>query len=353
MSVQTLRAYTPAIEAYQKYCRSRDWADGVESVTATSLAEFLAHLEKGSDLKASTIGTYRSAVSSWARRGTLSDEPSLGSSTVVTMAMQGITNLRQQVETEARRQQRKDNPSLTPPMLAEIVGVAGGSRPRDVMMLAAAHVAVYGLLRPSEMLGQPSMREVRALKVEMITFWLDEAGTRRAPLLKRDKSPAAARASAEPLPHHFLLQLGPSKADQAGSNPPIVVAAPPAVRMLWLWLHMRVDLLSPGQSNPFVFVHPHNRVFMTEAELCAQLTRWGHVAGVLDPSCSFKGRSFRRGGAAHLMEIGASVPDMQAAGRWRSGAMPALYAGADAAQRRRMLISKSMAPAPAALGGRR
>lgn len=352
MQPGTLRAYGPALVQYCAYCRERGWSDQPDDVDGVRLAEWLASLAQDGALKSSTIGAYRSAVSSWAKRATLSDAPAAGSSTAVTLCMQGIINQHKPAEVADRQSVRDLNPPLTPPMLAAIVGVAPGSSPRAAMLLAAAHTAVYGLLRPSELLGQPKAREVRALRLGQIAFFQDADGLRRVAPLERGSSSALARASKEAIPHHFELRLGATKADQAGENAPIVVAAAPAVRALWMWIHMRCDLRPLGHMGPFIFLDPEGGVFLTEANLCRQLTVWGKQAGVIRLHQAFKGRSFRRGGAAQLMQSGASIPDMQAAGRWASAAMPSLYAGSDAIRQRRMLVSKSMAPTPAVRGDR-
>ena len=53
------------------------------------------------------------------------------------------------------------------------------------------------------------------------------------------------------------------------------------------------------------------------------ITRWGSAAGA-DGRVS--GHSLRAGGAQSLASAGASLAEMQAAGRWRSPAMPGRYA---------------------------
>ena len=61
-----------------------------------------------------------------------------------------------------------------------------------------------------------------------------------------------------------------------------------------------------------------------------QITYWAELAGVQG---FISGHSLRVGSAVSLAQAGASVVDMQVAGRWKSGQMPAHYAKAQLAER--------------------
>ena len=61
-----------------------------------------------------------------------------------------------------------------------------------------------------------------------------------------------------------------------------------------------------------------------------QITYWAELAGV---EGFISGHSLRVGSAVSLAQAGASVVDMQVAGRWKSSQMPAHYAKAELAER--------------------
>ena len=60
------------------------------------------------------------------------------------------------------------------------------------------------------------------------------------------------------------------------------------------------------------------------------IKRWAAEAGV---EGFISGHSLRVGSAVSLAQAGASVVDMQTAGRWKSPSMPAHYAKAELAER--------------------
>ena len=61
-----------------------------------------------------------------------------------------------------------------------------------------------------------------------------------------------------------------------------------------------------------------------------QIQYWAEMAGV---EGFISGHSLRVGSAVSLAQAGASVVDMQTAGRWKSSQMPAHYAKAQLAER--------------------
>jgi len=341
VSVGTLRAYGPAIKSYVEFCLVEGWSPYPADVDPISLAEWLAHLAESTTLKSSTIGVYRSAVSSWCRRGTLSDAPPVGASTAVSLVMQGIINSRRPAENAQRARDRESQAALTPAIYQRIVAATPCKPLSNIMILAAAAVGLYGMLRPVELLGSPQHRD-RALQLSDVVFYIDEDESRVAQL-----APSLEAALRGRTPHHFTLRLGATKADQLAANSPHPVAAEPAVAALWRWIHLRRDLCPPAGVDA-VFVMPCTWAHLATIALVERLQHWGRLAGCRD--FAFTGRSMRRGGAAALMQSGAPIPDIQAAGRWASAQMPLLYAGADAVRQRQLAISKAMAPAPPGAG---
>ena len=69
---------------------------------------------------------------------------------------------------------------------------------------------------------------------------------------------------------------------------------------------------------------------LTSRSARRQITYWAELAGV---EGFISGHSLRVGSAVSLAQAGASVVDMQVAGRWKSSTMPAHYAKAELAER--------------------
>ena len=78
-----------------------------------------------------------------------------------------------------------------------------------------------------------------------------------------------------------------------------------------------------GRSCPSV-------VGLTARSARRQIIYWSELAGV---EGFISGHSLRVGSAVSLAKAGASVVDMQVAGRWKSSQMPAHYAKAELAER--------------------
>ena len=118
------------------------------------------------------------------------------------------------------------------------------------------------------------------------------------------------------MPDHFTIALGPTKADQRGTNAPIAVAARPAVLALWVWMHKRRDLTPHPELEPQLFRVPGSPPLQLP-----------ELMEAIADACEYSGRppphlSGRRGGASELMAAGAARPIMHAAGRWSSRAVP-------------------------------
>lgn len=335
LSAATLRCYSPAVLDYQEWCRSNQLDDSVGGVNPVSVASWMGWLAIHRTIKASTIEAYSSAVCTWHKWGTLSDGLEIGRSTAVSLVRAGIKKAKKPEEKAAAAAAERPA-DVTPKVLAKIVAVAPGTSDHAVMCIAAASVALYGQLRPGELLGSRQHRD-RALRLSQVIFWRDADQLESAPVGRsvRDMGPT---------PHHFTIDLGVTKADQLADNEPYVVAADPAVEALWNWLHLRAERRTPSENifTEEITRKDGERVWspLAMAELLRQLTAWAAIARI--DHRNFKGKSFRRGGAAALMEAGAPADLQMAAGRWKVRRMPQLYAGPLPTKIRK---SKDMAPA--------
>lgn len=339
ISANTARTYAKAAERYQLFCAAQGWDPAPAAVTAVTAAEFIAALGQEGRLCSRTIGVYRSALSTWRLQSTLADGPNPLLSVAVERVIKGIVRERQPIEAEARSV-RLSTIDVTPALLDAlqpflVPSFPGGRSPHRLMRWAAANVATYALLRPSEALGSPQHPD-RALLASQITFFMSKGSDHVGAL-----GPVGVDPATLPLPDHFTIALGPTKADQQGLNPPIAVAARPAVLALWVWMHRRRDLALAKPSEPQLFCVPGFAALrlpeLTEAiaDACVASGR---------PRPHLSGRAFRRGGASGLMAGGAARPDMRRAGRWRSNAMPEVYASAEAKAERALEASRAMAP---------
>ena len=118
-----------------------------------------------------------------------------------------------------------------------------------------------------------------------------------------------------------------SKTDQEGEGV-LQFLGEPTVARVQAWL-----LGASLTEGPlFRAVHRSGRVQaerLTDRSLRRIVTRWGMAAGVKG---RVSGHSLRVGGAQSLASAGASLVEMQIAGRWRSPAMPGRYAQGQLAQ---------------------
>lgn len=188
------------------------------------------------------------------------------------------------------------------------------------MMLAAAAVGVYTILRPGELLGSRAHPE-RNPRVSSITFFVRASSNEVAPL-----------SSFALLPDRFTIALGVTKTDQAGVRAPKPCAAPYAVRALWEWMLLRRDR---GETRPELFCC--DNVPLRQSSLIREL-QCAHLAQ-LGSAVRFGGKSFRRGGTSALV-LTESTADVQAQGGWANPDMVAVYTTAEAAEQRRLAISR-------------
>ena len=304
-------------------------------MSAQSCAEWFAALGVAGAHRGSTLATYRSALSTWRSEELLSDAPNPLLSTAVTRVLKGA-------QRELRPQEEAQRAAAAPTLVlsaqdlhncGRFAGVGGGAQPRSLMLWAAANLGVYGLLRPNELLGSPAHPE-RVPTPAMVVFYAREDSEE-----VRALCPLGSVWGATPVPDRFTLALGPTKADQAGRNAPHGIAAAPAVRALWRWMHVRRAGGARTQEPLFSLA---GEAPLSLSALGAAITGWCQAAGI-EPA-RFTGKSLRRSGASLLTASGASLADLMAQGRWRSAEMPALYSDAGSKRARALRASRAMAP---------
>lgn len=287
-------------------------------------------------LHSGTIRTYRSALSTAFEEalGTGTnplDDPAIG------RIIAGI----KRAKLPSELAQRRDAPrklELTAELLAELAPHAGtDGSPQDVMRWAAACVGSYGMLRPNEFLGVAKKRS-NAVRVSEVAFFAQAGSAKRVGLC-----PPGAALEDYDVPDRFSLDLGATKADQFAQNPPLVIAAAPAVQAMWRWMHLRRDL--GGCPGP-VFAVPFGSGSLSCKELCEHLREWATVA-TGEPAPKVVGRTFRRGGTSSMVAGGASRDDIRRAGRWKSDGMVDTYSSAASKQARAILDSRALGAAAA------
>jgi hypothetical protein len=97
----------------------------------------------------------------------------------------------------------------------------------------------------------------------------------------------------------------------------------------------------PGEST--ININEMSRVlteWWTAADKVPLLPKHGGKA--------IKGRSFRRGGASAMVGGSAPLADTMVAGRWKTGAMPAVYADEDAKAAQALQPARALQPPEAA-----
>ena len=125
-----------------------------------------------------------------------------------------------------------------------------------------------------------------------------------------------------------VLHVRSSKTDQTGKGEALYICESTR-RVLRRWL--RRSGIERGALFRRVRYHQHlgkGRLSVVGAR--DAIKRWAHEAGVKG---FISGHSLRVGSAVSLARAGASVVDMQTAGRWGSPSMPAHYAKAELAER--------------------
>lgn len=299
-------------------------------------------LADSTTLTSATIRVYRSALHTlWVEEAIAAGHeermpPNPVDDLLVSRVLDGIENSKLP-SLLAARAAAPEAVELTADLLQALQPFFGGADPLSIMRWAAALTATYGLFRPSELFGSAEHPD-RALRASAITFFAHP----RSPVVAGVPPPHVAIDSA-PIPDRFTVRLGATKADPRAKNRDHPIAAPPAVRALWRWMHLRAGLgASPGDR---LFQIPGSPALTTKAltgALSAALsTHLGRPARVL-------GRAFRQGGATTLLEAGAARGDIAAMGRWKGINMIPVYASGAAQSARAAAAGRAMGPAAAA-----
>ncbi len=265
LSANTLRAYTRAL------ARFRSWLDGAEPSDA-SLSDYLASLHAAGQAPA-TIAQVRSAVRYADRK--------VGTTVAGPQSETTLAGIRREGRARGRGQAAGLTWSRTDAIQALL-------RPVSLQALRdAALVAVMSdaLLRASEAV---------AVQVQDITTEPDGTGR---------------------------LTVHRSKTDQAGAGAVLYLGAPTMRRV-------RVWLTQAGIQHGPVFrsVRKGGRAVgqaLTARSVSRIIQRIAEPLGITGRVSS---HSFRVGSAQSLVERGATLPEAQHVGRWKSPRMPAHYA---------------------------
>lgn len=295
-------------------------------MTAPRAEAWLAALHEQQPLLASgTIQTYKAALHTrWEESGVAGDNP--WSSQRIRRMMIGIRRTRTSVAA-ARTISHPPSFEVTPPMLTRIAPCYDTGYGDDAMQFAAITMGVGAMLRPGELLGS---RDRAALLVSAVTFY-NVDGTVVKGSYGDDDSP----------PLRYTINLGPTKADQLGRNPPSIITNLIAVQSMWRWY--RRKLAGDGDDSP---LFAHNGDSLTIQRLLVRLSSALDTAGIVHGRLT--GRCFRRGGASYHYGAGSSIATITLQGRWRSQRMIRVYASTESKVARAALIGANLIPTDAA-----
>lgn len=322
----TLRSYQTAWRAWDSYAAAHD-IDDAAGVPTDAAETWLASLGASGRLAPASIAAYKSAVLT--RHELYHTGANAWDTQRVSRILRGIARTAVPLTPAPTL-------ALTPAIIAVIApGSLLGTDLQSRMLYAAATMATHAMLRPSEMLGTPAQKQ-RALRADDITFFA-WAGTHTTCALY----PHGTDLGSASVPDRYSIRLGVTKADQGATNPPIVVAAPSAVRALWTWMHARRDsstlspLLFVARPRPGAAERP-----LSIAALCRAITDALDAAGVDHPKVT--GKTFRRGGASALTAAGAPTAAIANMMRHRSLAVQDRYSSAAAKAARLVALSRSL-----------
>lgn len=315
-------------------------------MTAPLVGNFLGEMAQAGGLKHSTLATYRSALSTYWEEAGILGAANPTAAPIITRVLDGIKRVQGEEKIAQQKQgaQKARIVEMTPGLLQAIARSLGelSTDPEAQMHWAAATCFVFGLFRPNELLGSPAHPD--PIHESQITFYVQNppAPDRAVHLRPLGDSPY-------PTPTYYIVQLYQQKAVQPGQQDlhgqlARTIADRGAVQAMWQWMHTRRSF---GELEQRLFKLPGRRALSTRqlVDRCAQA-----VWASLGERVRFTGKSFRRGGASALMAAGASGPDMQAAGGWRSVSMPDRYAS-DHSKRARMIGATSLMGAAASYAG--
>lgn len=332
----TRKTYDSAVQAYQRWCgEQRPVLDPSPlSITAASASNYLASRVDSGSLMARSLLVHRSALSTaWAEAAATASPMVSGDnplqSSAVSRLLDGAAKVLRETDA-AKRADRAVTVSLTPELLARCPAPQSLA-PRDARAIArwaAAHVGVYGCLRPGEFLGDGA-----ALRAEGVQFF-NAAG------LSLDLARSCWDARSKDKPVTAKLKLGPTKADQFARNAPVLLAAPAPVAALWAWMHARRAAGAAPEGPLFAIPGEHT---LSIPEMNRVVTDWLEL--VTGEQIKVTGRAYRRGGASAIVGAGAPIPDAQLAGRWATPRMPMVYADEAAREAKALAVARSLDPA--------
>ena len=254
------------------------------------------------------------------------DQPSPVLDPRITRFCKGVA-VKKRGSDKAKQNDRVETIELTPDLLIEMEPFAiTDATAYQIMSWAAACTGTFGLLRLNELLGAHMNRD-RVLKLDQLTLYAAGAGNQQQ---RYPPAPNADRC-------HFTIALGSTKADQAGRNKPIAIAARPAVQAMWRWLILRHSL---RVTSPELFRLPHTDP-LTFPQLKDYLQDLLESMGRGRPHIT--GKTFRRGGASALHAAGETSDDAAALGHWKDSRMVEVYANQQAKDKRQLEMSRRMA----------
>jgi len=303
-------------------------------MTPTAIANWLADEATVRGIAKDSLSALRTGVATlWYEQLLPGSNPTHGD--LVDRVVTGYGKAHAEEEAAARRRRKeKGTIALTIGLLADLSTVARADHPQSAeeeMYWAAACVATFALSRCIELFGATRIQR-KPILASAVTFYDDQ---RQIPV--RAVRPHDEADLARP-PHHFVLHLGATKADQFAKNRPMGVAAASAVLALWKWMHTRArmgrtpdePLFGLTASSPLARSHLLERI-----AAWVQATHGG-------PKPVLTAKTFRRGGNQSLLASGAALPDIMGAGRWKSKAMPAVYGSQEAMDARALLTSQEL-----------
>ena len=291
-------------------------------MTPASVSNWIASLaDAAKPLKASTLHTYRSAVSTWWREETRSDGVNPATHEYPGRVLRGVENAQLPSRLAAPRAHATLTVELLLRMRAKLCATSGELPTR---LWAACCLGVSALVRPGELFGRPPGAKQRDPPLRAaVTFF--------------DASSAIVAHGSGGTPHAFEWRVGPTKTDRTGKDSTRLVAAQFAVRALWEWCelrHMRAE------ASPYLFALDNS--LLTEYSVLSALTAAHSASGL--GAATFSGKCFRQGGSATLIAAGVPNEDVMRAGSWKSSGMPSLYAGHSAVNQRRLAVSAASDP---------
>lgn len=320
----TRSTYATAQQNYRDYCKGRRW-DPQAAVTEERAEEWLAALADSGRHAASTIRTYKAALS------TLHEETSSSPNPVATervkRLMAGIENDKAAREA-ARRRLKPKSDGVTMNMVRRMAETQQAGTEKEIMMIGAAALAAAGGFRPGEVFNSTSAR--RALTTEQVQFFA-RAG---------DAKPIADVHRQEPgfVPDHCTVELYISKTNQRGAREEVHIAAPAAVRAIWAWRQKRYrDEENAARGDEFF-----RRAGYKPLALSALLGYLRCKLRQLDfGELHLTGKCFRIGAASTLAAAGVETADLRDLGRWRTN-MWRTYADGPARKARALIANRLM-----------